>query len=327
VHALRAALVAVGTLLAVAHANAEDNFADAVVEFDPGPKGGFGSNLLPDVVLGPPRGGGQTQGSFDVVSLGIGGSIVLRFDAPVICDGPGADFTVFENAFYAGSVTGPLFDEYGYVAVSQDGETFIELPYDAETGEGLAGRTPVSSNPDNDVSALDPSVSGGDSFDLAATGLAWASYVRITDVAGAIADLGDLPQFSVAPSAGFDLDAVAAVHACDPATLSTPTPSPTETPATTAPATPSTSPTETATSAPPTATATALPLVPGDLDGDGRVTALDARLLVAEIFDGDGDSAAAASGGAVVSGPAADVNGDGSIGAADLVGFAMLRAK
>jgi hypothetical protein len=207
---------------------AQDPFIDTVVSFTPGTGAGFGADQLPGIVLGPPRGAGEVQGSLDVVSLGNDGVIVVGFDQPVICDGPGADFTVFENAFHSGSPSGPIFAEYGIVAVSQDGVHFVDLPYDATTHAGLAGQTPVFSNPDNGIDPLDPAVSGGDSFDLAAVGLAWASFVRITDPGAAIADPGNsLPPGT---SAGFDLDAVAALHACDPGALPSATPTDTALP-------------------------------------------------------------------------------------------------
>lgn len=291
-------------------AAAQDAFADAVSAFTPGINGGFGADELPAVVLGPPRGAGMTQGSLDVVALGSGGSIVLRFDLPVICDGPGADFTVFENAFHSGSPRGPLFTEYGFVAVSQDGSSFVELPYNAETRAGLAGQHPVLSNPENEIDPLDPSVSGGDQFDLASVGLAWVAYVRISDVAGAFPDVGDMPQFSVSPNAGFDLDAVAALHACEPGLSSS--------------ATPTASPTPTRMPATATATRTAGPPRPGDLNDDGHVTSADADALIREIFDGDGDSTGAASGGAVNSDERADVNQDDFITAADLTALATV---
>jgi len=51
---------------------------------------------------------------------------------------------------------------------------------------------------------MDPSVSGGDQFDLADVGLEWAAYVKITD-------LGDIYQEG--PLNGdFDLDAVVALN-------------------------------------------------------------------------------------------------------------------
>ena len=328
---LTAALSAASFAATPGHAQdpfAQGSFADAVVSYEIGTNGGFGEDLMPDIVLGPPRGGGPTQGSLDVLALGIGGSIVLRFDPPVICDGPGVDFTVFENAFHIGSAGGPLFNEYAFVAVSQDGAEFFEFPYDAQTGVGLAGRTPVLSHPDNGISPLDPALSGGDSFDLADVGLSWARYVRITDVAGAIADVGDMPQFTVAPNAGFDLDAVAAVHACDPVAVASPTPSPTASPLPASPTPSNTAVAVPATSTPTAiATATATAFIPGDLDGDGEWTDADMDLLVAEIFDGDGDAAAAVGGGRIASGAAADVNGDSRISAADVTALLILRAR
>jgi hypothetical protein len=57
---------------------------------------------------------------------------------------------------------------------------------------------------------------------------------------------------------------------------------------------------------------------PGDVDRNGVVTANDLDPLRAEFFDGDGDDAASAAGGAVTSGAEADVNGDGIISAADV---------
>jgi hypothetical protein len=200
-------------------AAARDPFADEVVLFEPGTNAGFGQDGMPGIVLGPPQGGGLLKQSLDVVSLGNDGRIVVGFDDPVICDGPGVDFTVFENAFHAGTEDGPIFAEAGIVAVSQDGQTFFELPYDAETLAGLAGLTPVLSNPDNGIDPTDPAVSGGDSFDLATVGLAWAAYVKITDPGASIDDPGNL----VPPGTqgGFDLDAMAIVNPCDlpPTTL------------------------------------------------------------------------------------------------------------
>ena len=168
-----AALALAALRLAAAPAGAQDPFADAVVAFTVGAGGGFGSDELPGIVIGPPRGGGAVQQSLDVVSLGTDGVITLRFDAPVICDGPGPDFTVFENAFHVNTPEGPVFEEYGIVSVSQDGVTFVDLPYDPISHAGLAGRTPVLTNPDNGIDPLDPAVSGGDAFDLAAVGLQW----------------------------------------------------------------------------------------------------------------------------------------------------------
>ena len=316
-----AAMVLFNTGLALA-----GPFADFVQSFTPGMGAGFGADKLPGIVLGPPQGGGELQGSLDVLSLGNNGVIVLGFDLPVICDGPGADLTVFENPFHSGSIDGPIFAEYGIVAVSQDGVNFVTFPYDPVTHAGLAGQTPVLSNPDNGISPLDPNVSGGDQFDLADVGLSWAKYVRITDPGASIDDPGN--HVPPGTQAGFDLDALAALHACDPSGTLTPgsgsdTPTPTPTP--TAPADPT--PTTPADSTPTmpaelTPTPTMVPR-PGDLDGDGHVDAADLDQLIAEIYDGDGDAAVDAGGGTVPSGPAADVNGDGRITAADFTALLL----
>ena len=181
-----------------------DPFADEVVSFEP-VGAGTGADDLPGVVLGPPMGGGELRGSSDIVSLGCGGSIVLRFDPPVITDRPGPDLIVFENAFVSG---GGVFAEPGQVAVSADGETFLEFPCDPVTLEGCAGISPVFASPGVCIDPTDPAVAGGDAFDLADVGLSEASYVRITDRS---AENDDASRWCSAASAGFDLDAVAVV--------------------------------------------------------------------------------------------------------------------
>ena len=256
----------------------------------------------------------------------------------------GPDLTVFEDPFHAGSADGPIFAEYGIVAVSQDGVTFVTFPYDPVTHLGLAGQNPVLSSPDNGIDPLDPSVSGGDQFDLADVGLTWAKYVRITDPGATIDDPGNHVPPGI--QAGFDLDALAALHACDPSMLASATPTPTPTPSDAASPTatatleqatqtappasstvPPVTPTAPATSSPAsTATATAIAVLPGDVDGNRVVNAADLRQLIDELFDGDGDRAGDVGGGAVHSAAGADVNGDGRITAADLTALLSLRS-
>ncbi len=180
-----------------------DGFATEVVSVDYGPGAGFGQSEMPQVVLGPPQGAGATAGSLDVVSLGNGGSIVLAFGAQTITDGPGADFIVFENAFWAGGDPEVPFAEPATVAVSEDGETWVELPCTAVEApfEGCAGWSPVYANAlDNEIDPHDPAAAGGEAFDLASVGLTRARFVKLTDRA-------DLDGFS----GSFDLDAVALV--------------------------------------------------------------------------------------------------------------------
>jgi len=180
-------------------------WADAVASFTPGEGAGFGGNYFPANVLGPPdQSAGINEYSSsnkpqEILSLGKGGEIVLSFDDNYIVDGEGADFTVFENAFISVLDNKP-FVEAGIVAVSQDGRNFVEFPYDTATWAGLAGVTPTKDN----LNFTDPSVSGGDQFDLAAVGLEWARFVKITD-------LGDIKKEG--PWNGdFDLDAVVAIN-------------------------------------------------------------------------------------------------------------------
>jgi len=299
-------------------------FVEDVVSFTPGTGAGFGQAELPDVVLGPPYGGGEFEGSLDVVSLGHGGEIVVRLGAGGACDGPGPDFTVFENAFRAGGSGASVFIEVGIVAVSADGVDFVTFPYDPLTFDGLAGRTPVLSHPDNGIDPRNPSVSGGDSFDLADIGLGHAQFLRITDPGDAIADPGN--RIPPGNSAGFDLDAVAVVHACDLQASATPTATATATAtATSTPGvvTPAATPTANTTF---TATPSVTPAIDGDADGDGVLTSADVEHTVAELFDGDGDRAEAVAGGALWSGAGVDANRDGIVSAADIVGLVRALA-
>jgi hypothetical protein len=175
----------------------EDPWADRVVRFVPGPGAGFGQDQFPQVVLGPPSGGGDSQGSLDVLSLGKGGLIELEFTDLAAIDGPGVDLLVFENGF-----TG--FFESGEVAVSDDGFDWRAFPCAGGLDggfEGCAGSHSVWANP---AQGTDPAMAGGDGFDLAVVGLTRARFLRVTD-SGA-------NRFYGPPGGGFDLDAVAVVH-------------------------------------------------------------------------------------------------------------------
>jgi hypothetical protein len=135
-------------------------FAQRVVSVTPGDCAGFGLASMPDVVLGPPEGSGDTQGSLDVLSLGKGGAIVLSFEENPIVDGPGADFVVFENAFFAGGDPSRPFVELATVSVSEDGVSFVEFPCTKSASEpppygACAGWRPVRSSSANGVSPFD----------------------------------------------------------------------------------------------------------------------------------------------------------------------------
>lgn len=170
-------------------------FASSVVSYTPGDGAGFGQDSFPDIVLGPPMGGGEMSGSLDVLTLGHQGEIVLSFDVAIV-DGEGPDLIVFENPFIG-------WYETGVVSASEDGETWHSWPCDSQNVDdsypGCAGATPSLSHPDNCIDATDPNVAGGDHFDLADIGLQRALFVRVQD-SGSNTD------------GGFDLDAVAVIH-------------------------------------------------------------------------------------------------------------------
>lgn len=231
-----------------------DPFADGVVSAELLHPNAFRADELPGIVLGPPRGRGLAWGSADVVSLGAavnddagasapyGGVITLEFKDNCVWDGPGADFTVFENVFYIGDSSGvpnpeTRFMEPAVVAVSQDGICWHQFKFDFSpryhpgTGElnlrhpycynsGFAGVNPVMSN-GYDPDPTDPAVSGGDSFDIGELGLEWIRFVRIQSTgSGWLVDYdGDYVMHNEgmdaanrnSNKAGFDLDAVTAI--------------------------------------------------------------------------------------------------------------------
>ncbi len=192
-----------------------DRFVTKVVSVTYGDCAGFGLTSMPAVVEGPPAGNGANAGSLDVVSLGYKGEIVLSFEPNAIVDGPGADFIVFENAFWAGGDPTKPAAELADVSVSEDGvtwKTFPCTPGGAAPYGSCAGWRPVYSSPGNEISPVDPNVAGGDPFDLADLGLTTASFVRIRDL-GTI-DCPSNPA-NKSTTVGFDLDAVALVHAKD----------------------------------------------------------------------------------------------------------------
>ncbi len=182
---------------------ASDAFAGEVVSFVPGADATYGRDRMPDVVLGPPHGGGSAQGSLDVVSLGVGGEIVLGFGADDLVDDDGPDLIVFENAFWAGGDEHAPFKELGEVSVSEDGVTWQTFPCDpaAYTTSSCAGWRVVWATPSTPL-PYDPAKVGGDAFDLRDLGVSRARYVKIHD----------LSKAGAPPNAGFDLDAVVALH-------------------------------------------------------------------------------------------------------------------
>jgi len=165
----------------------------------------------PSKALGPADGG-----SFDIVSLGRGGSITMTFPKP-IADRAGPDLAVFENSINA------TFLELAFVEVSSNGTDFFRFDSDSLTA-GPVGQ--FGSVDPTDVTGLASKYAQGygTPFDLA--DLAGVSplfnrygvrYVRIVDVVGdgSAADASGDPIYDPYPtvgSAGFDLDAVAVLN-------------------------------------------------------------------------------------------------------------------
>ena len=167
-------------------------FIDEVVSIEYGEGAGFGQENYPDIVYGPPKGGGELSGSLDVLTIGEGGSIVFSFRDVDIINEDGADLIIFENPFVG-------WTEPAIAAASIDGIEWVEWPCDENTWAGCVGIEPVFSHLNNCIDARDPENAGGDALDLSDIGMESARYIKITDAG--ISGLG-----------GFDLDAAAVLH-------------------------------------------------------------------------------------------------------------------
>ncbi|MCX6153332.1 MAG: hypothetical protein NT007_04145 [Candidatus Kapabacteria bacterium] len=202
-------------LIAVApnnHIYAQTGTIDTVFSFVPG-KGqnaGQDSAHYPMNIFGPPDtlAGYLVQSSSpdQVLSIGLGGEIIVGFKGFFVEDKPGDDFTIFENAFF-NPVTKKIFAEPAKVAVSQDGIKYYEFPFDSLTLVGCAGLTPTIGN----KNPFDPNESGGDKFDLANLGLKYIKFIKITDICQMVLKNKNHPYYDPIIS-GFDLDAVVGLH-------------------------------------------------------------------------------------------------------------------
>ncbi len=220
-------------------------FAEAIIDVKISSGGGLGFKNLPDVVLGQPEplkgnstgtAGGTISGA---LSLGKGGSITLDMGECEIVDGEGADFIVFENAFFIINPKKPLenllekaiaypesvdvFAEPAAVSVSEDGINLFAFECDpnmpktvvggtnfyAGLQSGCAGITPTLYGRDFFIPGLENGA-GGDAFDLADIGVKRAKYVKITG-AGTYKKPAD-PENLGNGNIGFDLDAVSVIN-------------------------------------------------------------------------------------------------------------------
>ncbi|MEI8278788.1 MAG: T9SS type A sorting domain-containing protein [Bacteroidota bacterium] len=163
-----------------------------------------------------------------IVSLGDSGIAVLTFDAP-ICNGPGADFAVFENGFANPNNAEEAFLELAFVEVSSDGLNFFRFPANSLTPintqipdagvymnarylNNLAGKYIAGYGTPFDLQEL-AGISGLD--------INHVTHVRIVDVIGSIGEYATLdsagrpindPYPTAFATGGFDLDAVGVIH-------------------------------------------------------------------------------------------------------------------
>ncbi len=227
---------------AVGISGANDPYADEVVGFQP-----LSSTARsPSVVLGPPSGQTlflQARSNDDGgASSPYGGTITLKFADNMAVNEAGDDFTVFGNVPMIRLERLPSAVRWmrpAIVAVSQDGESWREFPFNFRTGYledeginyyspfayqyGFAGITPTESRnfyPD----PTNPAVSGGDSFDLddlPGRPFTWIQYLRITatgdrwlsgENGSPVRHTDYRNSLSGEDGSGFELDAVSAVN-------------------------------------------------------------------------------------------------------------------
>ncbi len=228
-----------------------DPHADAVRWFRPLAEGGHGAPFVPANVLGPPDGRGTYSPASDpaqVLSLHAragslnasldlhGGLIVLAFEDNLVWDGPGEDFTVFENVFFINGDANRRFMEPAIVSVALFEDEWIRFPIDV-VPPATTSSTPITMDPfyynrgfagrnaTTGSEPTDPRQSGGDSFDLASLqrgGLSWIRFVKIQSTGHQVLrdDFGGHPvqhtdqqgALGGNGSSGFDLDAVSAVN-------------------------------------------------------------------------------------------------------------------
>ncbi len=253
---IQSLLLSAALLVGANIVRADEFFASKVIDYQIGSPSQAGF-LDSSLALGGPRGGGNSVQSVHVTNLGVSGQLTLGFDDPAgptqraIANHAGPDFIVFENPIYAGGDTTKSFAELMFVEVSSNGTDFARFPVQSKTSApvgafgtinpadvtGFAGVHPVFANTDpvngNTIDPFDPSVAGGDAFDLSllatnslvtsgAVNLDEIRYVRLIDVKGDGTLMDDGPLFGVAAnpiydptgsgSGGADVDAISVIH-------------------------------------------------------------------------------------------------------------------
>jgi hypothetical protein len=228
--------VCVGVACAVAalapQTSAQTNpWANTVVAYTPG-SNATPNYTDPNVALGQPTRFTGESGGFpgavtpfnapwendEIVSIGEGGHLTVRFDQPVANDpnNPfGIDLLVFGNAWYIDTswpngVAGAIAAEGGQISVSADGQAWFDVvgvqadgafptlgyndltdPYATTRGNVLSGfTTPVDPRFDAtgksfaQITAAYNGSGGGTGIDIGLLGLSEISFVRITNPLG-----------------------------------------------------------------------------------------------------------------------------------------------
>jgi hypothetical protein len=172
--------------------------------------------------------GSNVNDVYDVYSLGDGGYITLHF-ASGISDGPGDDFAVYENGFYA---PGGLFGEFAFVEVSSNGADFARFDATCLQSTPVCGGCVIDPTDYHNLGGKHV-LGQGTGFDLAelaahplvAAGkldLAHVAYVRLVDVIGdgSTRDHLGAPIYDPYPTAyasgGFDANGVGVLHVPEP---------------------------------------------------------------------------------------------------------------
>ena len=174
---------------------------------------GRDEKYFPQNIFGPPTHYTtkyvQATDDSEVLSLGIGGEIIVGWKNGYIVDKEGPDFIIFENVFSNYQET-KIFVEPAIISVSKDGINFVEFPYNTETLEGLAGINWINGS----ENCFDYNLSGGDAFDLADIGMDSIRYIKIKDTSLLAAKLPTNHKYysPVGVLTGFDLDAVVLLH-------------------------------------------------------------------------------------------------------------------
>ncbi|MCF6366267.1 MAG: T9SS type A sorting domain-containing protein [Bacteroidales bacterium] len=174
---------------------------------------------------------GKADGNPNVVSLGDGGSAILKFNFPIV-NGDDYDFAVFENGFFENDTSELAFLELAFVEVSTDGIEFVRFPAISEiqtytqTGSfekinaryihNLAGKYTMFYGTPFNLDDIE------DLTDGTSVNTNEINYIKIIDVIGSISDnlashdsKGNIindPYPTAFASGGFDLDAVGVIN-------------------------------------------------------------------------------------------------------------------